>query len=37
MELPDFTANPLWNTLSSDATLMFFPPIAAFSPLQSSQ
>ncbi len=24
MELPDFTADPLWNTLSSDATLMFF-------------
>lgn len=24
MELPDFTADPLWNSLSSNATLMFF-------------
>ncbi|MGH9569637.1 MAG: hypothetical protein ACRD4F_08345 [Candidatus Angelobacter sp.] len=24
MELPDFTADPLWNSFSSDATLMFF-------------
>ena len=24
MDLPDFTLDPLWNTLSKDATLMFF-------------
>ncbi len=24
MELPDFTADPLWNSMSRDATLMFF-------------
>lgn len=24
MELPDFTADPLWNSMSKDATLMFF-------------
>lgn len=24
MELPDFTADPLWNSMASDATLMFF-------------
>ena len=24
MEVPDFTADPIWNSLSSDATLMFF-------------
>jgi hypothetical protein len=24
LDLPDFTNDPLWNTLSKDATLMFF-------------